>query len=358
MHLSRRAVVTGAPLAAAAPLAALPWQPAAALPARTVRARRKFFGADLVDRSGAVQPDRVVVAWFGCTSYAVALAGRVFVLDAWVPRGSHSHYVPTDADEVADLRPSHVFVGHGHFDHAADLGPIAARSGARVVGTAEHVALARSQAGRAVPGRALGRAADPHGTVHRFTAAGVAVTAIRHPHSEVKPPDLTDPHLPLLPLPDLTTQLLYPPDLQDLLDTLGHLRDPEGGAVIYQFRVPGFRLLWHDSVGPVKEEAPVVPRLLRRLPRTDLHLGAIQGFGQITNGMRDVRAYVEAAAARVFVPGHHDDWGIPVVATQADGYRDPLTRELARIPRARRPRLRWMSDPDDYLRPERLTFRI
>lgn len=355
MDFTRRGFVATTSLAGTAAL--LPTSDAAALPRRTVAARRKFFG-DAVDRDGRVRPDRVVISWFGCTSYAVALAGRVFLLDAWVPRGSHSDYVPTDAGEVADLRPSHAFIGHGHFDHAADVGRIAARSGATVVGTREHVQLAREQAGRRLPGRALGVEADPHGTVHRFRAAGVAVTAIRHPHSQVKAPDLTDPHLPLLPLPDLTTQLGYPPDLQDILDTLSHLPDPEGGAVIYLFRVPGFTLLWHDSVGPVKDDAPMVPALLRRLPRADVHLGAVQGFGQITNGMRDVRAYVEAAAAQLFVPGHHDDWGVPVIATQANGYRSALEAELARIPRARRPRMRWMSDPRDYVRPGRLTFRI
>lgn len=353
-RMTRRGLAVGAALVGATSL--LP-RAEAALPGRTVAARRKFFG-EVVDRDGRVRPDRVAISWFGCTSYAVALAGRVFVLDAWVPRGSHSGYVPTDAEEVADLRPSHVFIGHGHFDHAADGGSIVARSGARVVGTREHVVLVRQQAGRPVRGLALGREADRHGTVHRFRAAGVEVTAIRHPHSEIKPPDLTDPHLPLLPLPDLSTQLEYPPDLQSILHLLGHARDPEGGAVIYQFRVPGFRLLWNDSVGPVEEEAPGVPRLLRRLPRSDVHLGAVQGFGQITNGMRDVRAYVEAAAARLFVPGHHDDWGLPVVATQADAYRAVLEAELARIPRERRPRLRWMSDPGDYLRPARLTFRV
>ena len=50
----------------------------------------------------------------------MAMRGQVFLLDAWVPRGTHSGYVATSPAELAALKPRATFIGHGHFDHAAD----------------------------------------------------------------------------------------------------------------------------------------------------------------------------------------------------------------------------------------------
>lgn len=355
----RRLLGAAASLPLAGLVSGLAAAPAQALPRRTVHARTKFFGAANVNQAtGAVRRDRVVISWFGCTSYAVAMHGKVFLLDAWVPRGTHSGYVPTTPAELADLRPFGIFIGHGHFDHARDAGPIALASGARVFGTREHCAQARELAGSPIATRPVGSAADAHGTVHRLSPPGLSITAIRHPHSAPKPPDATDPHAPLAPAPDLTTQLENPTTPQDAVDTCAHAGDEEGGVLLWQFRARGFRLLFNDSVGPLIEDAPQVMGRLRDLPRSDVHVGAIQGFGQVTNGMRDVRSYIESAGARLFVPGHHDDWGAPVISTHSEDYRTALEAELAKIPASRRPQLRWMSDPDHYLRPGRLTFRV
>ena len=59
----------------------------------------------------------------------------------------------------------------------------------------------------------------------------------------------------------------------------------------------GFSLVWHDSVGPLADRAPAVLRTLRRLGPVDVQVGAIQGFNQISNGMRDPRMYIEIMSA-------------------------------------------------------------
>ena len=88
-----------------------------------------------------------------------------------------------------------------------------------------------------------------------------------------------------------------------------------------------------------------------------MHVGAIQGFNQITNGMRDARLYIEAFGAPLFVPTHHDDWAVGIT-TKGENYRAPLAQELARIPAERRPQVRFIADPTDYVRPEVLTFPV
>lgn len=98
-------------LAAAAALALTPRSAASALdgprrhPLDTIAARRRFFGPANVDARGHLRRDRVVLSWFGVSNFAMAIGGRVVLLDAWVPRGTYSSYVPADVDDLVALRP-------------------------------------------------------------------------------------------------------------------------------------------------------------------------------------------------------------------------------------------------------------
>lgn len=325
---------------------------------RSIAARQRFFGASNVDSAtGAIRTDRVVVAWLGCTTYAMAINGSVFLLDAWIPRGTVSGYVPTDPDEVADLRPDAIFIGHGHFDHAADAGQIAEASGAAVYGSADHCAAVRKSVDTpSVQFVELGDAATAVGDRRDFQVGNVTVTAIRHLHSTPTAPEpAPQGSPPFFPTPNLSDIAAHPPELEDV-DTLArHLFDAEGGSILYQFRIPGFAVLWHDTSGPLSVRAPQVLAQLHELPPTDVHLGAIQGFGQFTNGLRDPREYVRAVDARVFVPGHHDNF-VPGVSARGETYEAPFRAELARLDSP--PELVFMSDPNDYINPGLLTFTV
>ncbi|MGW0249076.1 MBL fold metallo-hydrolase [Nocardia goodfellowii] len=326
---------------------------------RTVGARQRFFGVENVDpETGAVRSDRVVLSWVGCATYAVAFAGSVLLLDAWVPRLTSSGYSPATPQDLADLRPEAIFIGHGHFDHAADAGRIAQACGAVVHGTAEHCAAIRAQVpDPAFATVALGDASTAIGQRHDCTVGAVAVTAIRHLHSGPTAPDRDDPASPFVPAPELCALVRHPPALEGVLHNLPRLLDAENGVLLYQFRVPGFCLVWHDSAGPLIEKAPQVLEVLAGLPATDLHVGTIQGFNQFTNGLRDPRTYIEALRPSLFVPTHHDNW-LPGLTSSAATYDPPLRAELARLPSGSRPELRSLHDPADYLNPARLTFQL
>ncbi|MFI7671598.1 MBL fold metallo-hydrolase [Nocardia sp. NPDC049526] len=326
---------------------------------RTVAARMRFFGADMVDPdTGAVRADRVVLSWVGCTTYAFAMAGSVFLLDAWVPRLTSTGYVPATAQDLADLAPEAIFIGHGHFDHAADAGRIAEASGAVVYGTAEHGVNIRAQ----VPDptfrtAALGDGASLPGERHEFTVGPVEVTAVRHVHSAPTAPERPGGSAPFFPRPELGALVRHPPTLAGVLQSARRLGDPEGGTLLYQFRVPGFALVWHDSSGPLTEKAPQVFDVFADLPPTNVQIGAVQGFNQISNGLRDPRRYIEAIRPELFVPTHHDNW-LPGITACAATYDNPLRGELARIPTDHRPDLRPLHDPVDYVNPHRLTFSL
>lgn len=324
-----------------------------------IAARRRFFGAENVDgATGAVRADRVVLSWVGCATYAMAFAGTVVLLDAWAPRLTSAGYSPATAQDLADLRPEAIVIGHGHFDHAGDAGRIAQACGAVVYGTAEHGAAIRAQ----VPGAtfatvALGDASTPIGQRHDFTLGALEVTAVRHIHSGPTAPDRDDPSAPFFPPPDLCALVQHPPSLEGVVHNLTRLADAENGVLLYQFRVPGFALVWHDSAGPLVDRAPQVLDVLAGLPRTDLHIGTIQGFNQLTNGLRDPRTYIEALRPALFVPTHHDNW-LPGITSSAAAYDPPLLAELDRLPAGSRPELRSLHDPADYLAPGRLTFSL
>lgn len=324
---------------------------------RTVAARTRFFGADIVDPdTGAVRADRVVLSWVGCTTYALAMAGAVFLLDAWVPRLTSTGYVPATPQDLVDLAPAAIFIGHGHFDHAGDAGRIAEASGALVYGTADHGVNIRAQVAdptfRTV---ALGDASSAPGERHEFSVGPVQITAVRHVHSAPTAPERPGGSAPFFPRPDWRALVRHPPSPAGVLQSAPRLRDPEGGTLLYQFRVPGFSLVWHDSAGPLTEKAPQVFDVFADLPPTDLQIGAVQGFNQITNGLRDPRRYIEAIRPKLFVPSHHDNW-LPGLTASAATYDAPLRAELARLSADQRPEFRPLHDPLDYLSPHRLTF--
>ena len=335
----------------------------AARPANaTAGVRAKFFGIENVDPvTGEVRSNRVILSWFGVTNFAAALNGHVVLLDAWVPRGEYSGYVPTSPAELAMLEPSHIFIGHGHFDHAADAAEIAALSGATVVGTAEHCAQAIAQAAPTpITCDAVFEAGTARGTLSYLGQYldGVQTRVLKHLHSAAEPPDTSDPHTPSAPPPDANAVIFHLPAPQDTEHLLTHLGDAEGDSLLWQFQIGDFSLTWHDSSGPLKENHPEILELLAdrdQFPATDVQVGAIMGFNQITNGMRDPRMYVEAIQPTLFVPQHHDNWA-PGISTRGENYEPIVMEEFAKIDESTRPLVRWISDPQDYVRPEVLTF--
>jgi len=332
----------------------------------TIALRQRFFGHQNVDPvTGDIDADDVILSWFGVTNFAAAINGHVVLLDAWVPRGEYSGYVPTSPAELAMLDPEFIFVGHGHFDHAADAAEIAALSDATLVGTPEHCDQAREQAAPdvvecvgAVPrGSAFGATAEHTGLL----GPEVGITVLKHVHSAAEQPDPSDTggaHTPVGTVTDPRIFAEHLPAPQDTVHLASHLGDAEGDSLLWQFRIGDFALTWHDSSGPLKERAPHVLDQLAALPApTDVEVGAVMGFNQITNGLRDPRMYIERIAPKIWIPSHHDNWA-PGLTSRGEDYEQPMMDEIARIPEAQRPIVRWISDPQDYVRPEVLTFDV
>ena len=330
---------------------------AEATPAETIALRTRYLGAENVDpRTGAVRRDRVILSWFGVTNFVMAIRGHVVLLDAWVPRGAHSGYVPSSPQELAELRPEAIFIGHAHFDHAADAVPIAQASGATIVGSAEQCAELRGRAATMPPRcvEALPAGAPPGTAAAVDALRGVKARIVKHVHSGAKGPgaDATGYHVPVTPPPS-TTSLDHPPTPEDMAQLVDHAPDAEAGTVLYRFEVGDFSMVWNDSAGPLADDAPEAFDALRALRPVDVQVGAIQGFNQITNGMRDPRQYIEAIQPGLLRPrpprrlgrgDHHEGRELPRPARR--GAREDPGRAAAAGALHRRPhRLRPPAGP-------------
>src|SRR6266404_3051051 len=96
-----------------------------------VNARRKFFGVENVDGKGRIDNDKVIVSWASNTTYLVAAAGHVFLLDSYINRpelptpGLDKRRTPILPQDFIDARVEAIFLGHGHGDHADNAAYVA-----------------------------------------------------------------------------------------------------------------------------------------------------------------------------------------------------------------------------------------
>lgn len=99
----------------------------------TIAARQRFFGAENVDaKTGEVRRDRVIFSWITNAGYAASFRGRVVLLDTYINRfevppasGPDLRRTSFGADDLVDLKPEAIFLGHGHGDHADNAAYVA-----------------------------------------------------------------------------------------------------------------------------------------------------------------------------------------------------------------------------------------
>ena len=206
------------------------WQPLPAADAIQVSAETQALREQLLGPD-ALNPNRVNLWWYGVSSFIAAVKGHLFLFDAWEIVGLHQDYAPIGREELAALKPEAIFIGHGHFDHAGDMGYIAGRSGAVVFGGSATCDTAREQAARdgnqdAFECHILGDAVTPApGTVQRIKVWEDVepIQMLRHTHSEAQPEDLAAGGIPLVYAPQvdgLSAQPKYRPARNRLVSTV------------------------------------------------------------------------------------------------------------------------------------------
>lgn len=347
--------------------------------AATVKARQHMFGFENVNPSnGDVRRDRVIFAWLTTTTFAVAANGKVFLLDGYIDDDQvvappARKRTPTGLQELVDLKPEWIFIGHGHGDHTHYIANVAYRTGATIFGAEEHCTGMQVDAGRqfgtgaSVKCKAVLAAGVPIGATNMNLPdlkPALCLNVMRQLHGAATPPDTS------IPFNGIGFRDGEDPREFELWGT-GPLEHPNvkasggGGSlsILYQFTVPGaraFSFSVYDSVGPYKELAPELIPALNAWPATDVLIGAVSGANNPTNGMRDAAIYIRDMQPKVFVPSHHDESQRRRGAAGNSGewWKRNLMTSMNHmgIPAAQQPEVRWLNDPYDYVRPSLLTF--
>jgi len=208
-----------------------------------VQARQKFFGVENVDEKGRIDKEKVIFSWATNTTYVVAAAGRVLLLDSYINRPElptaplDRRRTPILPQDFVDVRPEAIFLGHGHGDHADNAAYVAKwtgatiyaspetcdvmqqdvtrmfndpnlhNGGAKIVPSADPVSCIGVVPRSSPPGEYTGTLSNPVGgktTVRRITQFDpqICIETFKHVHSGTAPVDADMGHTPLNNLGD------------------------------------------------------------------------------------------------------------------------------------------------------------
>jgi hypothetical protein len=376
-----------------------------------VAARQKIFGVENVNaRSGRVRNDKVIISWITNASFAASVMGRVVLLDTYVTRLEvMPGRTPFVIQDLVDLRPEALFLGHGHFDHADNAAYIAKLTGATIYASTETCDNMQLDAARIF---GAGTTVNCVNVTSRGSVPGTeivtirqlepvaTITAFRHLHStNTAPQDTTFPPV-IINTPDpVTHQCATPCNVADPRDAalfpagvplstvlnIATARTGFGGpiSIFYHFKLHGenhFTFAWHNTTGALREgcalpnnvpgTTPPQPsqpgqaangcfgpavgqhlaQIMESLRPTDVEIGSVVSLGFGINGERDIVDYNTHVAPKVFIPNH-----VTAVAAESSSLEWKVGYEKVQnamgIPEASRPELMWLVDPNDYLRP-------
>lgn len=372
-----------------------------------IAARQLIFGQENVDpQTGDTPADKVIISWLSASSFAASVEGRVFMLDSYMTRQEvEPGRTPLVIADLVNLNPEAILLGHGHGDHADNAAYIAAKTGAVVYATEETCGTMQTDLARMVadplvmqvPERAIpeGAKVDCQAVTTAGSTPGTQVlrlpflepqactVAFRHLHSVAVDPDHEFPPTPVEIIVDERDEYLFPagteqwPNPRNMPEnfqpsegqfntqtTPGAPGGPESLFFSFMLRDgSNFSFVFHNTAGALKEgkgngwegtpeDGERIVKLLEALGPTDVQLGTAATGNFDNNGLRDLIMYQQAIQPKIYIPNHittgtraREGSSLSVYA----GYVNQL--DLMEIAQEERPRLHWLVDPVDYIKP-------
>ena len=237
--------------------------------------------------------------WFGTNAWEISFGETTILIDPWLTRfdsgafsGRFDLQTPLSVDAaVLDRylpKATQILVGHGHFDHIADIPYLAQKTGAQVVGTETHAHLLRAYG---LPERQIVTARG--GEFMQFDGYAIEVMQGLHGFDANKQY--------ILP----TTLNSVPPPPRTVADL------PEGGTLIYHIRIQDRFSIVAMSTGNFVERA------LSGLRPDVLIAGATGGTNQVYK--YDERLLGVLGAPKLVLPTHWDNFEAPLTTPQTPG---------------------------------------
>jgi L-ascorbate metabolism protein UlaG (beta-lactamase superfamily) len=241
------------------------------------------------------ESETVVIRWLGNANFEFAHKGKVYLFDSYFDRSPRSHSVGFAAAAVSNADA--IFISHAHFDHIADIGPVARQTGASVIG-APITAEAAKKLG--APERQIVVAKD--GETLKFGDDTVEIALAQH--STIQP-GLTDIYASLY-------RNDSPPYSEEEKSQLEQVRargtfDPKvitEGTLAYALVFPsGFKAVLIGSAGPI---TPGVRALAERLGPVDVAIIAYQVHAVADTQIGYTWPFIDLFKPKLFLPAHHD----------------------------------------------------
>jgi L-ascorbate metabolism protein UlaG (beta-lactamase superfamily) len=112
-------------------------------------------GAEAPGASGGPGTSGVRFKWFGTNGWEISFGNKTILIDPWFNRFesgflqnklNHDAVLPTDTALIDQhvKKADQILVGHGHWDHMADVPAIAKKTGAMVIGSETHSNVMRA----------------------------------------------------------------------------------------------------------------------------------------------------------------------------------------------------------------------
>ena len=145
--VSRRQFL-GTGLAAGLTAAAIDWGKSLLLPGLAE-------GAEAPPKSGGPGMSGVNFKWFGTDGWEITFGNKTILMDPWFARfdtgffaGKFNPNTPIQVPEALIdqhiKKADHILIGHGHWDHLADIPYIAKKTNAQVIGSETHANVMRA----------------------------------------------------------------------------------------------------------------------------------------------------------------------------------------------------------------------
>jgi L-ascorbate metabolism protein UlaG (beta-lactamase superfamily) len=112
-------------------------------------------GAEPAPKAGGPGTAGVNFKWFGTNGWEITFGNRTILIDPWFSRfdsgffaGKFNPKSPLKVDEATVdqhiKKADQILIGHGHWDHMADIPYIAKKTGAQVIGSETHANILRA----------------------------------------------------------------------------------------------------------------------------------------------------------------------------------------------------------------------
>jgi hypothetical protein len=355
-----------------------------------VRARNLVFGAENVNqRTGEVEPGKVLFSWATNATLAVSIKGHIVLLDTYVHRAEAvPGRTPFVVEDLLALKPEAAFLGHGHGDHADNAAWLGAKLGMPIYASAEtcadlkNIDIPNLKTSGAIPASAALECHDvtsfgshPGAEIVHLDSAvpGVAITAFRHFHSGTSYAETQFPITPVNNEADPRDPAMYPPGTPHAFPTRGQIGGPI--SIYYHFVVKGdnnFTFVWHNTTGdlnhgctldhgvpncwddmfPNEHVSTNVRQAIASLSATDVEFGSFVSLGYRTTGMRDPIQNTAVLKPKIWVPIHQTNAALPTSSLWFKvAYLQQLQQMQPPLGADQKPEYRWLVDPDDYLKP-------